>query len=56
MMEVFLKECPMGFLVWNISFLIFIVCVSLIYFKLYLFYNNDTRLQIGHEVIFLDGK
>ena len=22
------------------------------YFKLYLFYNNNTQLQIGHEVIF----
>ena len=24
-------------------------------FKLYLFYNNNTWLQIGHEVILLDG-
>ena len=25
-------------------------------FKLYLFYNNNTRLQIGHEVILLGGE
>ena len=25
-------------------------------FKLYLFYNNDTRIQIGHEVILLGGE
>ena len=26
------------------------------YFKLYLFYNNNTRLQIGHGVILLGGE
>ena len=25
-------------------------------FKLYLFYNNNTQLQIGHEVILLGGE
>ena len=25
-------------------------------FKLYLFYNNNIRLQIGHEVILLGGE
>ena len=25
-------------------------------FKLYLFYNDNTRLQIGHEVILLGGE
>ena len=28
----------------------------IINFKLYLFYNNNTRLQIGHEVILLGGE
>ena len=27
-----------------------------LYFKLYLFYNNNTRLQLGHEVIMLGGE
>ena len=30
--------------------------IKLLNFKLYLFYNNKTRLQIGHEVIFLAGE
>ena len=29
------------------------MCLTL---KLYLFYNNNTRLQIGHEVILLGGE
>ena len=33
------------------------ICVSCtLNFKLYLFYNNNTRLQIGHEVILLGGE